>query len=634
MEVEVIRSLPNKNKFYEVCLSVSLFRMQSSYKPFEKYITMFEKIVKTIFPQAYVRLYVDRSAMQEPAFQALMNKKYSNLEVYRFEDKRFLLEDGIHHDGTFGSIARFLALFDKSIKANYVWIADADLNTQDFNYNLIREMKHVHASVSYASRGCYDKYWIPLEVDFPIINYKVVVRKNVKCSFEKFNNFLDEVHANKYNDVKEKIEAIVNRPDAKRKMLGIKQFIYGFDELYSNGVLYKELVNYRRLVLDDLQLNYLGNFKDIPIDKEKAEKYNKLMYYGAKSADLKKKVIKFYEDLYDEIVEKDLMKTFDEYPRIKRCVNEFNMYKNKVNMKDINLFAYIVVDPRTYRKSIRNTPSTVEAAKMLKDKPMSPVKVKTKSPVKVKTMSPMKVKTKSPVKVKTMSPMKVKTKSPVKVKTISPMKVKTMSPMKVKTMSPMKVKSKSPVKVKTMSPMKVKTKSPEIDYYPELENVYYPLSNGSRPFRVRLEKDIAYIDKDKRYEMESDDDIPIWELYMQTPYSKSFVGKYNPECPDIGSSVLLQVTPTKYIYIGYWVIQELKFRYKVVDFTTETGCRNTVMSYITTNKYLIDPLSGIKYPIEFFKEKDFYNVYKVMDNLEQKYEDNKVDLKVIHEISN
>jgi hypothetical protein len=419
MEVKVVRPLPNKNKFYEVCLSVSLFRMQSAYKPFEKYITMFEKILKTIFPQAYVRLYIDRSVMQEPSFQALMNKKYSNLEVYRFEDKRFLLEDGIHHDGTFGSIARFLALFDKSIKANYIWIADADLHTQDFDYNLIREMKRVRASVSYASRGCYDKYWIPLEVDFPVINYKVVIRKNVNCSYKKFDNFLNEVHANKYTDVKDKIEGIVNRPDAKRKMLGIKQFIYGFDELYSNGVLYKELVQHRRLILDDIQLNYLSNFKEIPIDKEKADKYNKLMYYGVKSAGLKKEVIKFYENLYDEIVKKDLMKTFDEYPRVARCVNEFNMYKHKVNMKDINLFAYIVVDPRTYRKSIRNTPSTIEAKKMLEEKPMSPVKVKTmspkaKSPVKVKTMSP---KAKSSVKVKTMSP---KAKSSVKVKTMSP----------------------------------------------------------------------------------------------------------------------------------------------------------------------------------------------------------------------
>ena len=619
MEVEVIRPLPNKNRFYEVCLSVSLFRMQSSYKPFEKYITMFERILKTIFSQAYVRLYVDKSAMQEPAFQVLMNKKYSNLEVYRFEDKRFLLDDGIHHDGTFGSIARFLALFDKSIKATYVWIADADLNPQDFNYNLIRDMKKARASVSYASRGCYDKYWIPQEVDFPIINYKVVVRKNVNCSFEKFNNFLDEVHANMYSDVKDKIEAIVNRPDAKRKMLGIKQFIYGFDELYSNGVLYKDLVNHRRLILDDLQLNYLSYFKEIPIDRELAEKYSKQMYYGVKSKELKKKVIKFYENLYDEIIEKDLMKVFDNHPRLKTCINEFNMYKDKINMNEINLFAYIVVDPRTYRKSIRNTPSTVEANKILEDKPMSPVKVKSKSPMKSKTMSPMKSKTVSPMKSKTMSPMKVNP----KFSNIRRSKLKTGVILPVRKVSP-----KSPKKQKSFS---IK------EQYPVLENVYYPLSNGSRPFRVRLEKDVAYIDKDKRYEMDdaSDDTfdgLPLWELYMQTPYIKSFVGKYNPKCPDLGSSVLLQITPTKYIYIGYWVIQELKFRDKVNDFNTETGCRNTVMSYITTNKYLIDPLSGIKYPIELFKEKDFYNVYQVMHNLEQKYENSKVDLKVLHEI--
>ena len=303
------------------------------------------------------------------------------------------------------------------------------------------------------------------------------------------------------------------------------------------------------------------------------------------------------------------------------------MYKDKINMNEINLFAYIVVDPRTYRKSIRNTPSTVEANKMLEDKPMSPVKVNSKSPMKSKTVSPMKSKTVSPMKSKTMSPMKSKTMSPMKVNpkfsNIRRSKLKTGVILPVRKVSP-----KSPKKQKALS-LK--------EQYPVLENVYYPLSNGSRPFRVRLEKDVAYIDKDKRYEMDDApddifDDLPLWELYMQTSYSKSFVGKYNPKCPDLGSSVLLQITPTKYIYIGYWVIQELKFRDKVNDFNTETGCRNTVMSYITTNKYLIDPLSGIKYPIELFKEKDFYNVYQVMHNLEQKYENSKVDLKVLHEI--
>jgi hypothetical protein len=131
------------------------------------------------------------------------------------------------------------------------------------------------------------------------------------------------------------------------------------------------------------------------------------------------------------------------------------------------------------------------------------------------------------------------------------------------------------------------------------------------------------------------DGLPLWETIIETPYIKSFVGKEDPEYPppcvsDIGSSILLQITPTKYIYIGVGIL-ELKFREKVQEFVTETGCRNTVDSWIYTAKNAIDPLVGIKYPLSLLKKN---GVLRHPDDISEeeykKYKDNKVDIKFLH----
>jgi hypothetical protein len=102
--------------------------------------------------------------------------------------------------------------------------------------------------------------------------------------------------------------------------------------------------------------------------------------------------------------------------------------------------------------------------------------------------------------------------------------------------------------------------------------------------------------------------MPKWELILEAPYSKVFAGKedpkYPPPCPsDVGSSVLLQVSSDKYIYVGI-IINELEIKEPVKDFTTESGCRDTVESHIYTEKDIIDPEIGMKFPIKILKGKE------------------------------
>lgn len=177
------------------------------------------------------------------------------------------------------------------------------------------------------------------------------------------------------------------------------------------------------------------------------------------------------------------------------------------------------------------------------------------------------------------------------------------------------------------------------EQYPEIPNVYYPRSNGGIPFRVRLEKGIAYIDKDKRWDEKDYEDyekfwkqMPKWELILETSYNKVFTGKedpnYPPPCPsDIGSSVLLQVSSDKYIYVGIF-IHELEIKEQVKDFISYSGCRDTVESYIYTEKDVINPLDGMKFPIKILKGKQ---PYEMSGDDFGKYKNNKVKIVVLHD---
>jgi hypothetical protein len=366
MKVELLKPLKNPNKKYEVCISTSLFRMQSAYKPFDKYLTMLEKSIKSVNYNACFRLYVDKSVMLEDSYKKFISKNIPNLEIYRYEDKRFLLEDGIHHDGTFGSIARFLAFFDRSIKADYIWVADADLFEREFDYHYIAQMKKARTTVAYVSRGCYERNWIPNSVDYPIINYKVIVKKGIYLSKAKFDNFLTEVSKDVYRDIFLEIEKRVTDPNAKRKMFGIKQFIYGFDELYSNGPLFKELSKHRRLIFDDLSLDYLRYIEGIPFDKEKGDKVNKDLFYKSYDLNLRKEGLQFYENIVKEIEEKNLMNLLDNHPRLQMCIEGFNKYKTDLKSKEPGLYTYVVVDPKTYRKTLETKKATLVKQKRFK----------------------------------------------------------------------------------------------------------------------------------------------------------------------------------------------------------------------------------------------------------------------------
>lgn len=320
--------LEKYKKNYECCISVSFFKMkEGGYKNILTYIRMFLDWSKHIPKNCFIRMYIDESVFDIPEFIKIIEADIP-LELYLYKDKRFLDEDGIHHDGTFGSMARYLAFFDKDLDVDYIWTTDMDSKPLDLRSHYLSEMKKKKIDVLYRSEACYARYWVPKEIDYPIINDRIILSKNVQVSKYRFDKFLKDVYEGKFQDLKNQIESVRKKVASQH----IKYFTYGFDEYYTNNILFKELEKYKTLVYYSISLitiekQYPGiikNFKQI--EENETALWNKFH----PSLNLKQK--KEFEKARIEI-EKQKDKFKDSY-RLNKCIKDFDLFKNKLDLQE------------------------------------------------------------------------------------------------------------------------------------------------------------------------------------------------------------------------------------------------------------------------------------------------------------
>lgn len=327
MELQVIQPL-NSNKFYETCISVSLFKMNplQVYRDFSKYVNKFMDWVNYVPKTAFVRLYVDAPVLQDESFKRVTNKHISHLEIIQFKYAPFMDNDG-YHDGTFGSVIRFLPLFDEKLKAKYVWISDTDMTKSKFTNFYISEMKRQKAPISYVSSKCYFRDWIFLP-DFPIVNYRLIVdvkfisksREQIKANFFEF---IRDVLSDKYSDIKNKIISYQVSSGKKTGAEFVKYFPYGFDELYSNEILLPVLSKYKRLINLDFNFGIFDKFLSESQIK-KSLKIRTIFWYNKPTKKYLQDTVKFYTKIAD------ILKPFITDEASKKCLQSFYVHKNKI----------------------------------------------------------------------------------------------------------------------------------------------------------------------------------------------------------------------------------------------------------------------------------------------------------------
>lgn len=325
---------------YNVCISISLFKMRYSYRDFEKYVSNLFRWIDKINPSYFVRLYTDKVSYETEAFQKIVEKNYPHLEIYIYNYPEFQDELG-YHLGTFGSIIRYVSFFDKKLREemDYIWTSDVDVFSHHFEKH-IETMKDKKVDINYYSKACYYRPWIPDSVDYPIINLRLIVSKNVKFSKAKFDNYLNNVLKGKYKDLEETIRKF-NSESLSHPINPLdKKFIYGFDEIYTNQILYSDICKYKRLVDYNMELKPFEHYVKIPHSKE----MNDLRYDLWKNPKVVNKSVIFKLKKLNDEVHKVLSSEVKEFiPRMKQCYNDYKKFGHKLDLNSGEYTSQIII---------------------------------------------------------------------------------------------------------------------------------------------------------------------------------------------------------------------------------------------------------------------------------------------------
>jgi len=301
LEIKILKQGIKSDKV----LSCSYFTMKDAYRRVEKYqnnlINFFES--KKQLKGFETRIYTDDSGRD---FALEVAKNDPTVSVYHFNFPP--LREEIGHIGTFGTMIRFLPLFEKKLKI--VWISDIDIPKNYLDPLIVSNAQKSNVDFCYRTYVCYERklygriYSILAGTMVSFITFPIKI----------FNNFLNDLllpsnELSLYLDQLNKGNQLKGKPYSK--------IPYGFDEIFTNQIIYNYLIkkSLKCYILKDY-INagkYLNHSKLLSIEE------NKLInnYYYKPSYDLFQKIKKIFKDLLPLLTEheclQDMLKVIDSF---------------------------------------------------------------------------------------------------------------------------------------------------------------------------------------------------------------------------------------------------------------------------------------------------------------------------------
>ena len=217
-------------------ISASFFTMNDAYRRFEQYTANLKNFCKlSDIPGFCTRIYTDDSG-QEVALEVA--SKYPHVSIIHFNCPEFREEVG--HIGTFGTLARFLPLFEKGL--DLVWVSDIDIPKEFLSTHHIKNMEKSKSDFSFRTFLCYEK---------KVYGRKYTILAGTMISKITFPKQLFTKFVNKIHDLGPVLDRL-NQDNSKRNKPPSK-IPFGIDELFINTSLYDYLVRHdvRCLVLKD-----------------------------------------------------------------------------------------------------------------------------------------------------------------------------------------------------------------------------------------------------------------------------------------------------------------------------------------------------------------------------------------------
>jgi len=226
IELKIIKQSIHPNSKYTNVLSCSFFTMVEAYRAFYKYQKFIPLLIKYSLrlKDFELRIYTDNTGVD---FLVEACKNYKHISIIHYNCEPFRQNQG--HVGTFGTLVRFLPMFEKDLTT--VWITDIDIPNDHIDMKYIDAMKKTKSPVYFPTRVCYEKR---------VYGRKYTIIADRMIFFQKFpktlfTNYIKKIINNK-PEIMNKIKEL-NTTNSKRGKLPSK-VPYGIDELFLNTSIY------------------------------------------------------------------------------------------------------------------------------------------------------------------------------------------------------------------------------------------------------------------------------------------------------------------------------------------------------------------------------------------------------------
>ena len=195
-------------------IACSFFTMEDSYRSFEKYQRHLQKFLRQVkvFKDFEVRIYTDDTGSEF----CLQVAKDPNVSVYHYECPQF--REGKGHVGTFGTLARFLPLFEPHGK---VWISDIYIPDNYFS------LENSNSDFRIYSLLCYDRKVYGRK--YTIAAGRFITTQQLPRAL--LTRFITKVLKGDYDEQRDALNAANTRKPPSA-------FPYGMDELFLNRPVY------------------------------------------------------------------------------------------------------------------------------------------------------------------------------------------------------------------------------------------------------------------------------------------------------------------------------------------------------------------------------------------------------------
>jgi hypothetical protein len=209
-------------------LSASFFTMKDAYRKVEQYERNLVKFLKlkNSLKGFETRIYTDDSG-KESVLKVV--KDDPTVTVIHFHDRRF--HDDIGHIGTFGTIMRFLPLFEPGLET--VWVSDIDIPDSYLNPSLLTNMRARKAEFSYMSFVCYDK---------KVYGRAYTILAGTMISFHTFPKQLFTKFLTLLQRPTKAFQHMLDELNAAAREKPLSKIPYGTDEVFTNTSLYNYLI--------------------------------------------------------------------------------------------------------------------------------------------------------------------------------------------------------------------------------------------------------------------------------------------------------------------------------------------------------------------------------------------------------